>query len=172
MRLMLMRYFTWSVDTMESVFNANNCDMWVLKKQADHPSYEICEEECFPARVPWASRAVRVIFKNGEVKDFTVVNYLGLEQPRTSQTEAALQQMIPGHPSLDPNRGCDVDAMLKTIESIDPNEVESIDWWCNKISDQAKALRTNLNFMDIETAHRERKNVIYGGAHHMLPDLM
>ena len=63
-----------------------------------------------------------------------------LEQPRTSQTEAALQQMVPGHPSLDPNRGCDVDAMLKTIESIDPNEVESIDWWCNKISDQASKI--------------------------------
>ena len=34
MRLLLMRYFSWSVDTFDAVYNPGNCDMWVLPQGA------------------------------------------------------------------------------------------------------------------------------------------
>jgi broad specificity phosphatase PhoE len=33
MRLILMRYFNWSVDTFATVYNPSNCNTWVLKKR-------------------------------------------------------------------------------------------------------------------------------------------
>ena len=34
MRLLLMRYFDWSHNTFETVFNPSNCDMFFAKKSA------------------------------------------------------------------------------------------------------------------------------------------
>ena len=58
MRLLLMKLFSWSVDTFECVFNPSNCDMWVLRKNYQQRIYELAPKECHPPRVPWAVRRV------------------------------------------------------------------------------------------------------------------
>eukprot|EP01064_Diplonema_japonicum_P004547 TRINITY_DN129_c0_g3_i1.p1 TRINITY_DN129_c0_g3~~TRINITY_DN129_c0_g3_i1.p1 ORF type:complete len:446 (+),score=67.13 TRINITY_DN129_c0_g3_i1:48-1340(+) len=62
-RLMLMAVFQWSVDTFETVFNIGNCEYITMRKNQKKCCYELCKEESFPARIPWASRSVWVRFK-------------------------------------------------------------------------------------------------------------
>ena len=74
-RLMLMCLFEWSVDTFESVWNLENCEYLMLKKNTDKQRYEICIEESNLSKasrnMPWATRKVWVVFK-----DFGVHGYL------------------------------------------------------------------------------------------------
>jgi len=110
-------------------------------------------------------RQVRVVMKGAVaadriVRDFTLVEYLSLPQPRTSHPEAALARLIAGHGhSLDPSRHATEDspegrhAFIKQLiasceepaNAIDIHHVHSIDWWCGKISDAGTQLRTDNN---------------------------
>ena len=100
-------------------------------------------------------RQVRVVYKGAVeadrvVKDFTLVDYLSLPQPRTTHTEQALAQLVEGHGhKLDFSR-LEPDARMKAIDEwnekcketpVDPSEVRSIDWWCDKISKEGRELR-------------------------------
>lgn len=40
-RLLLMRYFRWTIQDFEQVWNPENCDMWVLEKKEDSGEYEL-----------------------------------------------------------------------------------------------------------------------------------
>lgn len=157
MRLLLMRYFGWSVDTFESVYNPRNCDTWTLRKCKDRESYMLCISESYPARHPFATRQIRVHMKSGAVEEHTVVDFLSLPQPRTSHAAEALRLCVPGHIQCDPNRGGRIDDILSQVVAIDPADVDHIDWWCGRIDESAKSLRTNLKFIQVEetppTAH-------------------
>eukprot|EP00929_Paragymnodinium_shiwhaense_P111950 TRINITY_DN80200_c0_g1_i1.p1 TRINITY_DN80200_c0_g1~~TRINITY_DN80200_c0_g1_i1.p1 ORF type:complete len:407 (-),score=40.60 TRINITY_DN80200_c0_g1_i1:137-1357(-) len=162
MRLLLMRYYEWSPQTFDSVYNPGNCDMWVLKKVPGERRYAMEPEASVPPRLPWASRRVRLAMM-GEgpwdvvTKDMTIVDYLSLRQPRTCQLEAALRLMIEGHDwQLDPNRAVGTAAtaearaaFMDSIEGkrteLDPDDVMSIDWWCGKISKPGMQLRADNN---------------------------
>ena len=149
MRLLLMRYFSWSVDTVDSVYNPANCDTWVLKKRPGARVYDLAPDECHPPRLPWASRRVRIVRRGddeaaeaaeGECgscvgEPFTIVDYLAIPPPRTSHTAEALERAIPGHANLDPNRvpGAPEKA-LASIQPLAPESVAYIDWWSGKVS--------------------------------------
>ena len=195
MRILLMRYFQWSPQTFDAVYNPGNGDLWVLKKHASERRYVLEPRECWPPRMPWATRQIRLVMRdpssprsrNGlpadaaspswdfdeapqasmdldeglreaggdqsrDGIDYTLVDYLRLPQPRTSHPEASLQLLLPGHGhKLDPSREAGstpearmafIDAVVAQCRPVPPEGVESIDWWCGKISAQGKALRT------------------------------
>jgi len=153
MRLLLMRYFNWSPQTFDSVYNPGNCDMWVLAKDEATRRYCIEPRYCSPPCMPWATRQVRVLNTSGGTDDYTIVNYLALPQPRSSYPEAALQQLIKGHGhKLDPSRldtpeerAAFMKEQIAKVEPVDPETVERIDWWCGKISGDGVLLRTSNN---------------------------
>eukprot|EP00755_Sulcionema_specki_P027914 Sspe_Gene.88763::Locus_60697_Transcript_1_1_Confidence_1.000_Length_1123::g.88763::m.88763 len=104
MRLLLAAYYAWSPDTFHTVYNPENCEMWVLKLNS-HGRYEISSE----GSQPRSTRTVDVYFKSGEKQRCTIQNYLALPQPRTCHPEAALRSL-----------------------GINPDDVERIDWWCGQ----------------------------------------
>ena len=160
MRLLLMRYFDWSHNTFETVFNPSNCDMWVLKKSANSRQYDLCTEECHPPRMPFASRPVQIVRndancvprvrwpgdKDGGIKfiaeKFTIVDYLSIKPPRTSHVKEALAKALQGHQNLDPSRKTGKEAVMvktraleKVAEEGPPteNDIWYIDWWNDKV---------------------------------------
>ena len=155
MRLLLMKLFAWDVDTFECVYNPANCGMWVLRKNHQTRVYELAAKECFPPRVPWACRHVRIYRdvdgrssdggEGGEEGEpYTIIDYLNIEAPRTSNKAQAVRQLVRGHPKLDPNRDPDAveRARAETVE-LDSAKVR-IDWWCGRKTAGAVAMRSNL----------------------------
>ena len=57
-QVLLMRYFHWSPQTFDAVYNAGNCDTWVLRKQPGTRSYALSPTDSSPPRLPWATRQV------------------------------------------------------------------------------------------------------------------
>lgn len=55
-RLILMRYFQWKVEFFESVWNPDNCDMWVMERD-ERGGYQV--SRCSPIASP-SSRIPRV----------------------------------------------------------------------------------------------------------------
>ena len=159
MRLLLMRYFQWSPQTFDAVYNPGNCDMWVLVKDEKKRRYRLEPTECSPPRMPWATRQIRLVMRPEGMAaaptlvPYTLVDYLTLPQPRTSHPEAVLKQLIPGHGHrLDPReannpeeRARFIDDVMAKIVDVDQDEVRSIDWWCGKISDDGAGLRIRSN---------------------------
>lgn len=175
MRVLLMSYFQWSVDTFEAVYNPGNGDMWVLKKAPHARKYELCASECSPPMLPWATRPVRLEVSSSSAAlsgvkvegdagegsasgatrtiDLTLIDYLSLPAPRTADPAGALRSSIRGHGhQLDAARQCGdstPEARLRFVSHVlaqrDPIEYDestmSIDWWCGKLSAEARALR-------------------------------
>ena len=81
------------------------------------------------------------------VKDYTLLDFLSLPQPRTCQPKQALEQLIEGHEhKLDfsredtpEERKAKIDKAMGTRTKVD--DVHSIDWWCDKISKEGVELR-------------------------------
>jgi len=168
MRLLLMRYFNWSPQTFDAVYNPGNCDFWVLVKDEARRAYRLEPADCSPPCTPWATRQVRVVRHAGaglEAQDYTLVDYLALPQPRTSHLEPALQSLVPGHGHhLNPSRLAspeEREAFIKEqLAKVEPIEgkVHSIDWWCGKISEEGVGLRMDksLPMRRTVSARRER----------------
>ena len=158
MRLLLMRYFQWSPQTFDAVYNPGNADMWVLTKRDATCSYALEPSECSPPRMPWATRQIYLVVRGRdgslERQPYTLVDYLSLPQPRSSNPDAALKQLIRGHGHpLDPCR-CEerasidgrarfIDSVMARVETVERGHFESVDWWCGRISEQGKKLRTD-----------------------------
>ena len=125
-------------------------DFWVLEKDDANRRYVIAPASCSPPRMPWATRQVRINWHGGGATAYTLVDYLSLPQPRTSHPEAALRRLVPGHGhDFNPSklqsaeeRQQFIKGVMAKIVDVDANEVASIDWWCGKISDAGKELRT------------------------------
>jgi len=157
MRLLFMRYFGWSVETFDAVYNPGNCDMWVLRKHPSKRLYEMCTEESHPQIMPWATRQVRLLNKDSTVENMTVVDYLSLPSPRTSSMDTVLKTLIPGHGhKLDAVRmakDCSAAARMQFVDSVlakkiekRAEEVDAIDWWAGKLSKEGRQLRNDHKF--------------------------
>jgi len=172
MRLLLMRYFNWSPQTFDAVYNPGNCDSWVLVKNEEHRSYEIAPEQCSPPCMPWATRQVQLEMDGGTaadrtVNDYTIVDYLSLPQPRTSHPEKAMAQLIAGHKhELDFSRLDGPEERKKAIDEVkgrctqthvDKTAVSSINWWCGKISKEGVELRMDNNVTNRRASLRHIK---------------
>ena len=171
MRLLLMRYFQWSPQTFDAVYNPGNADMWVLTKRDATRSYALEPSECSPPRMPWATRQIYLVVRGRdgslERQPYTLVDYLSLPQPRSSNPDAALKQLIRGHGHpLDPCR-CEerasidgrarfIDSVMARVETVEREHFESVDWWCGRISEQGKKLRTDNQALRRRSAHRSR----------------
>ena len=124
-------------------------DFWVLEKDDANRRYVIAPASCSPPRMPWATRQVRINWHGGGTTAYTLVDYLSLPQPRTAHPFAALKQLIPGHGhKLDPShkpkpeeRRAFIDEIMAGTVDVPAEDVESIDWWCGKISDEGVGLR-------------------------------
>ncbi|CAE7471807.1 unnamed protein product [Symbiodinium natans] len=193
-RLMLMCLFKWSVETFASVWNLGNCEHITLKKNAAEHKYEICIEESYPQRLPWATREAWIVFntKNApeemlerlgalqEARDalcdegvreealridkaldslenkilrvrsepYTVIDYLAIPQPRTTQKEEVLSRLVPGHGHGHKSP----EEMHRLVSAPDEDDIEFIDWWGDNLSYQGKMLRLNR----VSTIHSTR----------------
>ena len=90
---------------------------------------------------------------DGQMRDYTLVDLLSLPQPRTSHPELALKQLIEGHgENLDFSHADGPEQRLQKVaevkrrcQPVDPATVDHINWWCDKISEAGRALRTDNN---------------------------
>lgn len=86
-RLILMQLFGWSVDTFHTVWNAENCQMFVLNYDPSltgRAPYRISAEE---GDAPRSSAEITVILKGGESRNVVIEDYLSIPPPRTEQHE-------------------------------------------------------------------------------------
>merc|ERR1712118_611558 len=81
MRLILMQLFRWSPNTFHTIWNADNCDVYVLKKglslRRTYP-YRLDPEGDMPKST--AHLVARLV--GGEQRALRLNDYLSLEQPR------------------------------------------------------------------------------------------
>merc|ERR1719215_930050 len=108
MRLILMQLYGWTPQTFETVWNAGNCEMYVLKKDLSQPRffpYSLCPEE---GDMPKSTAHLVLKMTSGEEKNIILNDYLSIPPPRTSQIAIA-KKMIQEEHGIDP----------ATIESID-----------------------------------------------------
>jgi len=114
MRLILMQLYGWSPNTFHTVWNAENCDMYVLKKNLDLPGdspYALDQEE---GDFPRSSLEVVVRFKNGDRKLLNLEDYLSLPAPRSINQTAAKE-------------------LLSRQYDLDPDQMEHIDFFASRV---------------------------------------
>jgi len=108
MRLLAMRVFGWSPDTFESVWNPDNCHLWVLKKNLGIPTDRPYDFDFTHGDAVKSSLEVQVTLRNGEKQWKILEDYLSLPAPRTWQKEIALQNLTQQY-KLNPGEIVDVD---------------------------------------------------------------
>jgi broad specificity phosphatase PhoE len=118
-RLLLMVIFQWSISTFESVWNMGNCEHIALQKNISSGRYEFCINDSFPARLPWATKTVRVVFRNRQLTSETQRKVEALKTclatlwptaaevvpaPPTTATSTATSMSAASHTPYDPLR--------------------------------------------------------------------
>lgn len=103
MRFLLMQLYNWSPTTFHSVWNAGNCDLYVLNKDLSKPGISpyVLDEES--GDMPESSIDVLVTLSQrsastGEVvqvkRHFKLHDYLGVPPPRTTQTQVIKERLM------------------------------------------------------------------------------
>lgn len=113
MRLILMQLFNWSPNTFHTVWNADNCDIYVLKKDLDLPGpspYMLDREE---GDFPKSSIELIVTLKGEADRRVTLKDYLNIPAPRTTNHEIVKEMLLEQH-------------------GIDPGKVEALDFFGGK----------------------------------------
>ena len=101
MRFILMQLFGWSPTTFHSVFNADNCDMYVLRKDLSKvgPSPYVLDKE--HGDMPRSSIDVVVKLKStGKEIPLTVEDYLSIPPPRTTRVDFVKHMLATQHPNI------------------------------------------------------------------------
>merc|ERR1712129_626129 len=101
MRLILMHLYGWSPDTFHAVWNASNCDIYVLKKNLNRAGFSPYELSTSEGDTVMSSVPVHVHLKTGEKKQVTLKDYLSLPQQRTRQF-ATIKKMLQEQHGIDP----------------------------------------------------------------------
>ena len=98
MRFVLMQLFSWSPTTLHSVWNADNCEMYVLRKDLSKPggSPYILDREA--GDIPKSSIELWVEFVSGDKKTFTLNNYLSIPPPRTLRLDVVKNMLAEQYP--------------------------------------------------------------------------
>ena len=95
MRFVLMQLYGWSPTTFHSVWNADNCDVYVLKKDLSKPGMSpyVLDEES--GNMPKSSIDLIVEFKSkpGMKHEFKLADYLKIPPPRTTQLELVKEKL-------------------------------------------------------------------------------
>lgn len=98
MRFILMVIEQWSVNTFETVWNANNCSVWVLEKDLSMAGPSPYRLNADLSDKITSTRAIGVTFKNGaEPKVLDLDDYLSIPPPRTRQFGVVKQMLADQH---------------------------------------------------------------------------
>merc|ERR1719387_1379328 len=96
MRFVLMQLFHWSPHTFHTVWNAGNCDIYVLKKDMSLPMtfpYKLDPE----GDMPKSTATVVVELLSGDKKKLGIQDYLAIPAPRTEQVDLAKRMIQEQH---------------------------------------------------------------------------
>jgi len=110
MRFILMQLYDWSPNTFQTIWNAKNCEMYVLRRDLNLPGqapYSLC---AFEGDMPRSTISVNVEFRSGEKTMYRMDDYLSIPMPRTRQHSIVI-------------------AMLAKQHGLDPDEIVSVDMY-------------------------------------------
>mmetsp|Transcript_96561 Transcript_96561/g.272972 ORF Transcript_96561/g.272972 Transcript_96561/m.272972 type:complete len:503 (+) Transcript_96561:48-1556(+) len=110
MRLILMSMFMWSPNTFHTVWNAGNCDMYVLRRDLSIPGHSPYRLDPTEGDMPRSTISLLVKFRHKRDEMVRLEDYLSLPMPRTHQTSLVCK-------------------MLQEQHGINPDEVESVDFY-------------------------------------------
>ena len=133
--------------TFHSVWNADNCDLYVLRKDLRKPGLSPYVLDDKLGETPQSSVDVIVKFENGVTKDFKLADYLSIPPPRTTRFDVIQTKLLEQYPSLDGEKIVDI---IITHGTSGPVRM-SIDRL--RASERSSVLETYNHF---ERAERER----------------
>eukprot|EP00747_Dinoflagellata_sp_TGD_P089960 gnl/TRDRNA2_/TRDRNA2_164513_c0_seq5.p1 gnl/TRDRNA2_/TRDRNA2_164513_c0~~gnl/TRDRNA2_/TRDRNA2_164513_c0_seq5.p1 ORF type:complete len:588 (-),score=78.22 gnl/TRDRNA2_/TRDRNA2_164513_c0_seq5:463-2226(-) len=132
MRFILMQLFGWSPNTFHTVWNADNCDMYVLKKNLTlkgHDPYQLSEEE---GDMPRSSIRLILELDSGERRRIQLDDWLSIPPPRTVQRTLVKEKIREQH-------------------GIDPSTIVSIDFFDGKFTGSAvRRRRTSRRIVELK----------------------
>jgi len=98
MRFVLMQLFSWSPTTFHSVWNADNCEMYVLRKDLSKPGSSPYILDRDAGDIPKSSIELWVEFVSGDKRTFTLNNYLSIPPPRTLRLDVVKHMLAEQYP--------------------------------------------------------------------------
>ena len=121
--------------------------------------------------MPWATRRINVYSKRRAPEPYTILDYLTLPQPRTSQGPMTLaRHLIKGHDhQLDPNRASGPAAPIDSARSAPPAVPvdEAAVTWTEEMVEAERQARTD--FIDGWLARVEKVAGLQAPVHHPQP---
>mmetsp|Transcript_9033 Transcript_9033/g.21489 ORF Transcript_9033/g.21489 Transcript_9033/m.21489 type:complete len:507 (-) Transcript_9033:8-1528(-) len=104
MRFVLMQHFGWSPTTFHSVWNADNCNIYVLRKDLSKPgpSPYVFDERAGDA--PKSSIDLKVEFDGCHNKVYKLADYLKIPPPRTRHLNEVKAKLEEQYPEVDKER--------------------------------------------------------------------
>ena len=116
MRFVLMQLYSWSPNTFHSVWNAGNCDVYVLRKDLSKPGLAPYVLDSNLGDSPRSSIDLRVEVRsnnnNGDTDaapnrttthTLTLDDYLSIPPPRTTRLDIIKKMIIEQHTNIIPN---------------------------------------------------------------------
>lgn len=110
MRLILMQLYGWSPDTFHTVWNAENCNIYVLEKDLSLRGFSPYKHNKEEGDYPKSSTEIAVKLRSGERKSLKLDDYLTIPPPRTRQHDV-------------------VRKMLKVQHGLEPEDVVEIEFF-------------------------------------------
>jgi broad specificity phosphatase PhoE len=100
MRFVLMQLYNWSPTTFHSVWNAGNCNVYVLRKDLDKPGISPYVLDDVLGDMPKSSVSVTVGLRSGIEKTYLLHDYLSIPPPRTTRLEIMKEKLAQQHEDL------------------------------------------------------------------------
>lgn len=103
MRFVLMQLYNWSPTTFHSVWNAGNCDLYVLAKDLKKPGMSPYVLDNIRGDQMKSSINLMVEFKSkaGSKQIYKLQDYLSIPPPRTTRLELIKKKLAEQHPDID-----------------------------------------------------------------------
>lgn len=104
-----MQLYGWSPTTFQSVWNAGNCHVYVLRKDLTLPGtapYHL-DSEC--GDMPRSSIELMIILKSGDKRLVTLSDYLSIPAPRTTQKAIVKRMLAEQHGDLEEQDIAEID---------------------------------------------------------------
>jgi len=108
MRFIMMQLFNWSPNTFQTVWNAKNCDIYVLKRDLSLPGQSPFFLDASEGDAPKSTISLMVEFRTGEKTMYRLDDYLEVPMPRSRQP-AVIKQMLAVQHGLKPDDILNID---------------------------------------------------------------
>jgi len=97
MRCLLMQLYGWSPNTFATIWNANNCDAYVLKLDVTQPGDSPYVLDHVEGDYPRSTLDVVVTFTDGNERTLPLDDYLSIAPPRTTRVSDAARLLAQQH---------------------------------------------------------------------------